>query len=166
MEIVLKLWKFVNVKSKFKGHNLRDSCQNPILKTDGENVKFLESVLDWLGKWDDILIQGCDGKNRNKRHGKLSNETQFSLTHTTNTLVLLSKYMLDHLKFEYVLLGKFQTDLLEALFCQYRQMSGSSYHVTLTEILESEKKIKLMNLINITSSVKGTFKLKYFLNIT
>ena len=44
---------------------------------------------------------------------------------------------------DFVLTGKFQTDDLGSRFGHYRQMSGGNRLVSIQEILESEKKIKL-----------------------
>jgi hypothetical protein len=43
------------------------------------------------------------------------------------------------MKFEYVLMGKFQTDKLNR-FGLYRRMSGCNYNVSEAQVLESEKK--------------------------
>lgn len=167
LKTISRWWKIVNVKSKFKGHNLRDPDQNPVYSNTDRQIIFLKNFLIWLEKWDNLEIQGVtDKKARNKRHGKLSEETQFSLTHTTKTLIALSKYCIDELHFEYILFGKIQTDDLEGRFGQYRQISGAQYHVSLTQILESEVKLKLLSLINLTSSTNGKFVLKEFLNTT
>lgn len=166
MTIISRWFKIVNVKSKFKGCALRDPYQNPVFTLSDQNIVFLRSFIQWLDDWNNLELQGCENekKSKNKRNGKLTKDTQFSITHTTKTLILLTKYMLEDLHFEYVLLGKFQTDDLEARFGQYRQMSGATYHVTLTQILESEKKLKLLSLIKLNSSISGSFSLIDFLN--
>ena len=43
---------------------------------------------------------------------------------------------------KYVLSGKFQTDYLEFRFGQYRAMSGTNYNVSVTQLMESEKKVE------------------------
>lgn len=107
LKIILRWWCCVNVKSKLKGHVKRDSYQNPVYSINDHNIKFLETLVDWLDKWDKLEVPGCDNKSKHKRNGKLTTETQFSFTHTTKTLILLSKYLLEKLNFDYVLLGKF-----------------------------------------------------------
>ena len=79
----------------------------------------------------------------NSRCGKLYRETAFAITHTSDTLIKLCDYLRQELNYDYVLLGKFQTDQLEARFGQYRQMSRSNYNISVTQILESEKKLRL-----------------------
>ncbi|XP_077553229.1 uncharacterized protein LOC144168002 [Haemaphysalis longicornis] len=54
-------------------------------------------------------------------------------------------YCLHEVGFRYVLLGKFQTDPLEARFGRYRQLCGSHYNVSITQVFEAETKIGLQN---------------------
>lgn len=61
-----------------------------------------------------------------------------------------------------LLLGKFQTDKLEGRFGKYRQLSGSHYHVSVTQVLESEKKLKILSSLKLKSSKFGSFNLKDF----
>lgn len=49
------------------------------------------------------------------------------------------------LGFRYVLLGKFQTDSLQAHFGRYRWLCGSHYNVSITQVFEAEAKIHLQN---------------------
>ena len=63
----------------------------------------------------------------------------------------------------YVVLGKFHTDNLEARFGQYRMLSGSNYLVSVNEVLQSEKKLKVKNLLKLYTSSKGVINIKFFL---
>ena len=82
---------------------------------------FIKKVQNWVE-------QRC-GKWSKKRDGLLTNETATAIIHARA----------ENNKFQYVLLGKFQTDNIEFRFSQYRKMSGSYYHVSVPQILESEK---------------------------
>ena len=62
------------------------------------------------------------------------------------------------------MLGKFQTDQLENRFGIYRRMSGCNYNVSVTQILESEKKLKIMNLLKVQSSDSKTCKISNLLD--
>ena len=64
------------------------------------------------------------------------------------------------MKFEYVLMGKFQTDKLENRFGLYRRMSGCNYNVSVAQVLESEKKLKIMNILKL-SSANSTHKISH-----
>jgi len=105
----------------------------------------LKKFENWLTKWDSLQSE------HKGRFGKLSKETAFALRHTTSALIKLANYLLEHCNFSYVLLGKFQTDPLESRFGRYRQMSGSNYNVSVDQVLEREKKLKVLNLISLSS---------------
>lgn len=52
---------------------------------------------------------------------------------------------MEELCFRYVLLGKFQTDGLEARFGKYRQLCGAQYHISITQLFEAEAKLRLQD---------------------
>jgi len=62
---------------------------------------------------------------------------------------------LSELGLHYVLLGKFQTDSLEARFGQYRQLSGGKYNISLRQVYESEKKLRLLSTLKLKLKDKG-----------
>jgi len=62
-----------------------------------------------------------------------------------------------------VLTGKFQTDCLEFRFSQYRQLSGANYHVSVQEIKESEKKLKIISMLHVLSASCGKISIQDFL---
>lgn len=62
------------------------------------------------------------------------------------------------------MLGKFQTDQLEERFGSYRRMSGANYHVSVQEILESERRLKLISLLKLKSHQCGEFTLDSMLH--
>lgn len=64
---------------------------------------------------------------------------------------------------KYVLTGKFQTDCLEFRFSQYRQLSGANYHVSVQEIKESEKKLKIISMLHMLSASRGKILIQGFL---
>nr|CAD7256788.1 unnamed protein product [Timema shepardi] len=57
-------------------------------------------------------------------------------------------------------LATVQNDNIESRFGQYRQMSGGNYLISVTEILESERKIKAISLLKIQSYKAGEFSIK------
>lgn len=75
----------------------------------------------------------------------MTKETHFALRLSTYSLIQLSRYCIDELGFQYVLLEKFQTDCLKARFRKYRQMCGSHYMVSVTEAFKADTKIRLQN---------------------
>lgn len=156
IEMVLTLWKMLNVKHPFKGRNLRDENCNPIRSAgDYQRVYFQRAVV-CLDVWEAM----CD----KSRSGALTRETMSALRHTLLTMTALCKYLLQHLNFDYVLTGKFQTDCLEYRFAQYRWLAGTTYHVYFREIIESEKKLKLMSVWSLKSATFGRVSITKFAN--
>jgi hypothetical protein len=134
---ISRLWKICNVKYPFQGQRLNDAFCEPIVGLSDPKLVWLRSFHNWLCVWD--------GQKIDQRHGVLSRETTFSLKHTVYIMCRLCEYLLTTpvcgQQMKYVLLGKFQTDNLEFRFGQYRQMSGANYNVSVTQIMESEKKL-------------------------
>ena len=94
-------------KTPYNGCWLRKKCCNP-LKGNEENFRFLSVFCDWLESWNSI----------SGRNGKLTKETFAALHYTTYAFLELTKYCIEELKIQYMLLGKFQTDPLKAKFGQ------------------------------------------------
>lgn len=132
---------FIFVRKKF----------NPIRQHSSidQNLLFLSNFDQWLKAWEEL------GVLQQERSGKLSKETCFALRHTTSTLIKLCDYLLQHQNFQYVLLGKFQTDNLEYRFSQYRKMSGTNYNVSVAQVMEYEKKLKVMNVLSMAKAKFG-----------
>ena len=60
------------------------------------------------------------------------------------------------------MLGKFQTDNLDARFGQYRTMSGCNYLVSVNEVMQNEKKLKVKSLLKLYTHSKGEINIKQF----
>lgn len=151
LEQIISWWQIVNVKTPNKGARLRQEKCNPIRQDSSadQNLLFLSNFDQWLEAWEKLKVF------QQERSGKLSKETCFALRHTTSTLIKLCDYLLKHHNFQYVLLGKFQTDNLEYRFSQYRKMSGTNYNVSVAQVLESEKKLKVMNVLSMAKAKCG-----------
>lgn len=133
IDIILKWWKIVNVKTPWKGKRLRDQFQQPVFSVDNDpNIDFLHLLLKWLDDW----------KNKDLDKGTLTKETHAALEHTTYALVELARYSFEELKMTYVLFGKIQTDCLEDRFAKYRQLAGAQHHVSIRQIYEVENKLQ------------------------
>ncbi|KAH7945961.1 hypothetical protein HPB49_018027 [Dermacentor silvarum] len=136
VEIILKWWKIVNVKTPWKGERLRDHFQQPVLSIDNDpKIDFLHMFLKWLDEW----------KNKGFDNGTLTKETHAALEHTTYALVELARYSFEALGMSYVLFGKIQTDCLEDRFGKYRQLAGAQYHISIRQIYEVENKLRLQS---------------------
>ena len=155
LQQIMSWWHIVNVKTPDKGVALRQAQCDPIRQDSSTdpNLLFLTTFVQWLAAWEGMeLVQ-------HERIGQLSRETAFALKHTTATLVKLCDYLLKDHDFRYVLLGKFQTDKLEGRFGQYRKMSGANYNVAVAQVMESERKIKVINVLSMGSSKFGPLTL-------
>uniref|UniRef100_A0A6M2CWH5 Putative transposable element n=1 Tax=Rhipicephalus microplus TaxID=6941 RepID=A0A6M2CWH5_RHIMP len=103
--------------------------------TDDPKASFLSAFITWLDVWEFY------------RHdtGVLTQETLSALRLSAQSLLALVKYCVSELHFKYILLGKVQTDPLESLFGQYRQMAGGQYHISVRQLCETEGRIRLQN---------------------
>ncbi|XP_077489630.1 uncharacterized protein LOC144100615 [Amblyomma americanum] len=136
IDLIHRWWCIVNTKTPSKGRHLRDPYQEPVRNMTGVQLQFLGEFVDWLDTWNDLKMSGS-------RSGSLTPETHAALRLTSYALIELSRYCLEELNFEYVLLGKFQTDSLESRFGRYRRLAGSNYHISVQQIFESETKLRL-----------------------
>lgn len=107
IEITVKWWKIVNVKTPNKGRRVKDDFQNPVFSLDDDpKVDFLYELLDWLDLW----------KSKNLSTGVLTRDTHRAFRQTTRALLEVVRYCFEELGLNYVLLGKIQTDGLQDRF--------------------------------------------------
>ena len=62
---------------------------------------------------------------------------------------MATNYCIDELNLKYVLTGKLQTDQLEARFGKYRRLAGCNYNISVRQVFECEKKLRLMSVLSI-----------------
>ena len=105
----------------------------------------MEKFVAWIKAW----------QNLNLKHGHLTKDTSQAVIQATEVLINIIKFALEKLKVQYVLPGKFQSDCLEKRFSLYRQLSGCNYHISVQQVLESEKKIRLKSVLNLHSCRYG-----------
>lgn len=146
LELITKWWSIVNVKTCNKGIRLRDELQSPITSVTSPQVQFLLNIVEWLDLWQSLKFDT----------GILTRETHSALRLTTDTLVKVTRYCLEEMHFDYVLLGKFQTDCLEERFGKYRQLSGAQYHISIRQVYESERKLRLQNILELPEMEAAT----------
>lgn len=152
LQIIRNWWLVVNVKHPNKGICLREKLAEPVRSMEQENLKYLVMFCDWLQKWNSIFIVDAPA-----RFGKLSRETFSALLHTTETLIKLCDYLLNVKQLHYVMLGVFQTDDLEQRFGKYRFMSGCNYNISVQQIIESERRLKVTSLLKLRSRNSVSF---------
>ena len=67
---------------------------------------------------------------------------------TTQVLIDLSNYLINGKGLNYVLLGHISAYYLEGRFGWYRQSSRANYNISVLQILQAEKTIRIRSLIN------------------
>jgi hypothetical protein len=150
IEIILHWWHIVNVKSKFVGKRKRNQFSEPIRSADDYLVHYLEKFDQWLEHLN--KLPGVKGK--------LTKETYAALLHTVRAILDLIRYVFSTTDVEYILLGKLQNDNLEARFGEYRQLCGANYLVSVQQILEAEKKLRIHSLLSMRSSRYGDIPIR------
>lgn len=152
---IVQLWKILNVKHYLQGQQLNDPFCEPVIGVTDWKLQWLQSFNVWLCSWESTHIP--------QKQGILTKETMFALKHTTSTMCCLVEHLLTNFQLRYVLLGKFQTDYLKFRFSQYRQLSGANYNVSVCQIMESEKKLKLLSVMKIVKCGDGALTLRDFI---
>lgn len=141
--LIESIWKFLNIKTPFKGMHKNDPDSKPFMSSSDERLHKVQSVIDWLYAWE--------SKNFIS-DGKLSEFTFHSLIITLKSLKSFVCHIFDDpsslgisddIVVKYVLTGKFQTDILEKRFGKYRQLNGSIYAMTFIQLCMAEKKLRI-----------------------
>ena len=141
LELIRTWWNVVNTKTTSLGVRKMDETRKPIKTVQSDAILFLDMFADWINEWH------IRCKKPGYRQNGLTRETFESLYHTSMALRDLATYLLTEKQFHYVLLGQFQSDPLEQRFGIYRRMGGCNYFVSVRQILEAEKTIRLKSLL-------------------
>ena len=136
LHIIINVWKIFNVNTTHKHFRLNDQLSKPLRYND-ERLNFLRLIINWLARW----------RSREGKHGKLSPQTFTSFSHSCLALIEIVNHLTLNCGFDYVLTSRLQNDPIEHHFGLYRMMSGAQYHITFTQILESERRIKLSSIL-------------------
>ncbi len=132
--MIRKLWNILNVQSESHGIRKKNPSCNPIRSPDDDKLQFLMDIAVWILEWD-----------KDKKHC-LSRETSLAMRQTCQATAGLAKYLIEEKHFRYVLTGKLQSDPLESRFGWYRQSAGGNFYLSVRQVLESEKCIRLISL--------------------
>ena len=135
LSLIIKLWNVLNVKTRSKGRHKRDYTMDPVRSSFDWKLQFLREFAQFLEQWERSKMQG------------LSRETFLAVRHTCLSLADCASYLLDKLGFSYVLLGHLQSDAIESRFGWLRQMSGANYYVSMKQVLDSDRKIRAVSLL-------------------
>ena len=152
-QLVRKAWNILNVKTPFLGQKKRDPSREPVRSVDDWKLVFLRDFQSWLEEWEDSKQKG------------LTKETFCAMKQTCGSIVPLATYLLIEKKFEYVLLGQLQSDPIEKRFGWYRGLAGSNYFISVRQVLEAEKTIRVKALVKFSKlsflEIKDIFSPKF-----
>ena len=135
ISLILKLWNVMNVKSSCKGKHKRNYTMDPVRSSQDWKLDFLREIADFLLRWE------------NSKKAGLTRETFLALRHTCLALADCAAFLLDRLGFNFVLLGRLQSDPIESRFGWLRQLSGANYYVSMRQVLEGDRKIRALSLL-------------------
>lgn len=110
IEIVARWWSVVNGANEVL--TSRDDLRAPVASMDSPQIEFLGEFMDWLDAWGDMQLKS----------GKLTEETHAALRLTCYSLTELTRYCLEELKVDCIMLGRFQTDRFQDRFGAYQAL--------------------------------------------
>ena len=102
---------------------------------DRKNLQYLSATTATFVKWQQ---SGCSG---------LTEPTFLACIQTMTAVPKLALYLHQKLKLPYILPGKFTSDPIEGRFGWYRQASGGNFFISIKQLIEAEKKIRTLSLL-------------------
>ena len=123
-----------------KDLRFKDDFSRQLILND-ERFSFLSRMVYWIDVWKALPGKGS----------KLSPQTFTSLKHSCLALLILVNFLTSECRLNYVLSYFLQTDPIEHHFGLYRMLSGANYHISLCQILESERRLKVSDILNLFS---------------
>lgn len=147
----------MNVKRPYEGRRFNDIYREPLKSRNSDQPKhpsiiFLQNLLEWLQVWKASVPVAQ----------AVSAQTFQAWINTTRAFLALIPYLFQNYRIDYILLSKFQNDVLEGRFSHYRQLSGANYYIGYVQLLESERKIRIKNTLTLTKN-NTTISLKNLL---
>lgn len=129
------LVKILNIRTATVGGRHRDDLQVPFCDASDDRLKMLLDYAEFFEAWH---FSGKPG---------LSAETFAAIINACRVVRLIVLHLLQKCDFQFALTGHIQSDAIESRFGQYRQMAGGNFYVSIKQVLESEKKIKMVSLL-------------------
>lgn len=140
LEVIQVWFTIMNNRSIVNGMKDRNRWAEPITSFNDYQVEFLKKFVMWVEAWSDIT--------KMLHVGGLTKDTFEAAVVCTNGIVQLIFESFISCEIEYFLPGKIQTNDVERRFSRYRQLSGCNYNVSVKQIFESEKKLRLKRLMS------------------
>ena len=98
------------------------------------NLKYLLTATEVFQKW------------RNSRNNGFTSQSFTVCIQTISAFPKISKHLQSRHGFLYILPGKFTSDPIKSRFGWYRQVNGDNYFMSIKQLLEAEKKIRVFSL--------------------
>ena len=137
-DIIVMVWKIFNVIRPNTDVHLNDEFSKQLV-LDDPRFGLITRIVNTLYTW-----RSLPGKQ-----GKSTPQTFTSFKHTCEALPILVNHLTSQCGFSYVLTYFLQTDPLEHHFGLYRMMSGSNYHVSYGQILETGRRLKISTVLKL-----------------
>ena len=83
---------------------------------------------------------------RDSKNAGLTRETFLACIQTMGAIPDLAMYMHEKHGFSYLWMGKLTSDSIEGRFGWYRQVNGRNYFMWVKQLIQAEKKIRVLNL--------------------
>ena len=130
LQLFNKLFLVCNSKQQYHSSN---KLGNAVVSND-QKTEFLLAVADWVELWS------------TSPSFTLPKQTSKAIITSLKAQSMLIQDLLNE-GYQYILTSRFQSDPLERHFGKYRQMNGGNFLVSLREVNNSEKILKIRSLI-------------------
>ena len=122
------------------GFEKRDGMCMPLMfssevEEQPPNLRYLEAATDIFRQRKQSGLAG------------LTDQTFLACIQTISAVPELAQYLDEKFDFCYILTGKFTSDPIEARFGWYRQVNAGNFFMSLKQLLEAEKKIRWLSLL-------------------
>ena len=130
-------WCNLNLtNSCFTGIKKKDAFAEPICSSHCWQLDYLREAAGFVKQW----------------HAKAPTMSLTPQTTLANELTFvgmanLATYLIENKGMSKVLLGKFSSDPIEKRFGQFRQLSGANFFISVRQLLDAEKRIRILSLI-------------------
>ena len=121
IQLVLRMWKILNIKSPDKWYMPYDEDRKPFKNIDDQRLAFIKSMATMFKSMDTYSA------STKTREMGLTTDTSNALYITLNGIINLIPILLT--KMRYILTAEFQSDRIEGEFGIYRQLSGGNFHI-------------------------------------
>jgi len=134
INMFLRVWKILNVKTPVAGKMKKDKFKDPIKCMTDWRLGVLNEFQSFLHEWRESGVRG------------LTKPSMTAWYQSLGATISCAQHLLQNIGFNYVMLGQLQSDPIERRFGLYRQRHGGNYYVSVRQVFETERKLRAMNL--------------------